>query len=153
MRLGNAFRLASFVAIASLLPAWFGLSQGAAQAAQSSASVTLKDFAGAWNWMFEGKRFATMTLKLDGDQITGSTTHGFIDMDDNGKITSATAAEGESPIVRSSLQDGVLHIVTKKGDDELDFAMTLTSPTTAELRFEGEGAPKNAEPVRLEKAP
>jgi hypothetical protein len=50
-----------------------------------------------------------------------------------------------------SLKDGVLHVSEKDGDDEIKWTMTLTSSKTGELRFAGEGAPANAEPIRLEK--
>lgn len=110
-----------------------------------------KDFAGTWNWMFEDRRFATMTLKQDGEQLTGTMTNGHIDLDDRGRITNATAAKGDTPIVKATMADGTLILLAKDGDDETEFAMTLTSSSTAELRFHGDGAPGNAQPIRLVK--
>jgi hypothetical protein len=121
--------------------------------AQSAAGdhPIVKDFAGTWNWMFEDKRFATMTLNQDGDQLTGSMTNGHIDFDERGKISSATAAKGTTPIVKTTIRDGKLILLARDGEDETEFAMTLTSPSTAELRLYGDGAPGNAQPIRLEK--
>lgn len=110
-----------------------------------------KDFSGTWNWMFEDKRFATMTLNQNGNELTGSMTNGHIDLDERGRITAATPAKGTTPIVKTTFEDGKLILLTKDGDDETEFAMTLTSPSTAELRFYGNGAPGNAQPIRLEK--
>src|SRR6185437_11594400 len=100
-------RLAAFVA-AALLP-WQGLSGVALHAQEESARAkfTQKDFVGTWNLMFQDKRFATLTLQPNGDQLAGTMTNGSIDMDDNGKITSAVGREGTSPIVRTSFADGV----------------------------------------------
>ena len=111
----------------------------------------VKDFAGTWNWMFEDRRFATMTLRQDGDQLTGSMTKSHVDFDERGRINSAAAAKGTTPIVKTTAKDGKLILLAKDGEDETEFAMTLTSPATAELRFYGDGAPRNARPIRLEK--
>ena len=76
-------------------------------------------------------------------------------MDEHGRRGPVTAAEsrpGSSPIVRTSIENGVLVLVEKDGDDELEWAMKVTSPTTAELRIRGAGAPENAEAIRVEKA-
>ena len=127
---------------------------GLAQAPAAVAVVdhaAVKDFAGTWNWMFEDKRFATMTLKQDGDEVTGTMTNGHIDLDERGRITSAAAVKGTTPIVKATLAEGRLILLAQDGDDQTEFAMKLTSPTTAELRFYGDGAPQNAQPIRLEK--
>jgi hypothetical protein len=135
--------------IASILAAAFSL---AAHAASPASAYTAKDFAGTWHWMFQGKPFATMVISLKGDQFSGSITNGTISMDQDGKITSAESVDGTSPIVRGSLQNGVLHVVVKHGDDESEWTMTLTSPETGELKTASEAAPANAESIHLEKA-
>lgn len=139
------------VAVTFALAGWLG--QGIAIEAQGglSAKFAAKDYAGTWNWMFQDRRFATMTLQRNGEQLGGSITNENIEMDKDGKITSASAASGSSPILRTSFQNGVLHIITKDGDEEMELAMTLSSSTTAELKFAGQGAPANAEAIRLEK--
>jgi hypothetical protein len=93
-----------------------------------------------------------MVIEQKGDQFTGSITHAHMQIDNDGRLTEAEAAEGSGPIVRASLKDGALHVVTKDSDgDEMQVAMTLTSATTGELRFEGEGAPPNAEAIAIMK--
>lgn len=131
-----------------------GMRPGRVQAAAQSAAgdrAALKDFAGTWNWMFDDKRFATMTLNQDGDQLTGSMTNAHIDLDERGKISTATAVKGTTPIVKSTIHDGRLILLARDGEDETEFAMALTSSSTAELRFYGDGAPQNAQPIRLER--
>lgn len=152
-RIEKNARIAAMVAATLILSGWLLLPRGAvrAQTAHSGAAVTAKQFIGTWNWMFQDRHFATMILEQRGDQFGGSITHGSIDMDSNGKITNAVATEGSSPIVRTVLNKGVLHIFEKDGADETEWAMTLTSDTTAQLRAAGAGSPANAEPIHLEK--
>lgn len=119
--------------------------------ARPEAHAAAKEYAGTWNWMFEDRRFATMTLNQDGDQLSGSMTNGHIDLDERGRITGATSAKGTTRIVKTTFEDDKLILLARDGDDETEFAMTLTSPSTAELRFHGDGAPGNAQPIRLEK--
>ena len=121
--------------------------------AQAAASdhVAVKDFAGTWNWMFEDRRFATMTLSEDGDQLTGSMTNVHIDLDERGRITSVAALKGATPIVKTSVENGKLILLAKDRDDQTEFEVTLTSPLTAALRFHGDREPGNAQPIRLEK--
>jgi hypothetical protein len=122
-----------------------------AQAGTARQQVTLKSFAGTWNLMFGDKRFATLVLNLEDGQLAGSMSNGSMEMDKNGRITRAEAGKGTSPVVRTSLVSGMLHIVEKGGKAEIDWAMTLRTDTTAELKVAGAGAPANAESIRLEK--
>lgn len=115
------------------------------------AAVRAKEFTGTWHWMFQGKPFVTMILQPQKDGFTGSITNANLHADDQGKITDASAGSGSAPIVKSSMENGVLHIVSKDGDDENEWSVTLTSATTAEIRIAGNGAPK-IEPIRAEKA-
>jgi hypothetical protein len=124
---------------------------GEFSAAQARSAYNPADYAGIWHLMFQGKPFATMTIELHDFHFTGSLTHANMQMGADGKLTVAEAGEGLSPFQRATLQDGVLHIVSGEGGDELEVAMTLTSAKTAELRFVGEGAPANAEVIKLEK--
>jgi hypothetical protein len=132
-----------------------GIPVGSAQApvAQFVASdhATAKDFAGTWNWMFRDKRFATMILNVKDNQLEGTVTNESMRMNDQGRITDAERRPGASAITKASLSNGKLSIVEATAEEELHWAMTLTSPTTAELRIVDSGAPANAEPIRLEK--
>jgi hypothetical protein len=120
-------------------------------AQQSAASeLTTQSFAGTWHWMFQGKSFATMVIVVKGDGVTGSITGASLHTDEDGKITEAIAGTGVCAIIRSSMKDGSLHVVCKADDDEIEWAVKLTSPTTAEIVASGADAPK-MEPIRAEK--
>ena len=123
-----------------------------ASAAQSPQSHTAQDFTGTWHWIFQGKPLATMVLEQKDGVITGTITNEWMNMDEQGRITDAQPRPGSSPIVRTSIENGVLRIVEKDGDNETEWSMTLTSATTGELRIAGQDAPANAEPIPLEKA-
>lgn len=116
------------------------------------AGGTARDFVGTWHWMFQGKPFATMVIELHGDRFTGSITNESIHMDADGKITNATAGEGVSPIVRASLENGVLHVTGKDGEDEIEWLMVLKTADKGELRIGDADAPPNAEAISLERA-
>jgi hypothetical protein len=49
------------------------------------------------------------------------------------------------------MKEGALHLVCKDEDDEIEWAVKLTSPTTAEIVPSGADAPK-MEPIRAERA-
>jgi hypothetical protein len=117
---------------------------------QAQSNVTGTDYVGRWHWMFQGNAFATMTIERRGDQFSGSLTGVSIEIDDNGKLTRAVATDGPSSTLQMSLDNGVMHVSEKDGDDKIEWTMTLTSPKTGELRFAG-GAPANAEPIKVEK--
>jgi len=119
--------------------------------AASNAGFEAADFAGTWNWMFEGKVFATMILERKGDQFTGSITNGTIELDSEGKIASATPAPGSAEIVKTSLEGETLHVVSKDGDETTEWLVTLKSPQEAEVRVTGPGVPANFPPIHAEK--
>jgi hypothetical protein len=85
--------------------------------AASGEGFEAADFVGTWNWMFEGKPFATMTLERKGEQFAGSVTNSSIDVGTDEKIVSATAAPGSSEIVKTIRVGEALHITAKDGDD------------------------------------
>ena len=118
--------------------------------AQAQPSYSEADYVGSWHLMFQGKAFATLTIEQHGAQLSGSLTGVSIDMDDNGKITNAVANNGPASTLHAAMQDGVLHVSEKDGDDVMEWTMTLSSPKTGELRF-ARGGPANAEAIRLEK--
>lgn len=127
-----------------------GLAQAPAAKTATIDHVAAKDFAGTWNWMFQDRRFGTMTLELRGDELNGTMTNVHIDMDSQNKITHAASSSGSTPVM-GTLRNGELRVIAKTGDDKSEFAMTLISPLVAELRFSGEGAPAHADAIRLEK--
>jgi len=128
-----------------------GIAQAPAANFAAPAIVSPKDFAGTWNWMFKDKHFATMILNVKDNQLEGTVTNEWMNMNDQGRITGAESRPGSSVITKASVNNGKLSIVEKTAEEELHWAMTLTSSTTAELRIVDMGAPANAEPIRLEK--
>jgi hypothetical protein len=145
-------RAAMVVAAAALLFAGLaGFIQPHTIAAARSGGFEAADFAGTWNWMFEGKPFATMTLVRKGDQFGGSITHGSIGLDGEGKIASAAAAPGASEIVKSAMEGDALHITLKDAEDTTELWVTLQSADVAEVRFAGPGIPANFPSIRAER--
>ncbi len=116
-----------------------------------SDHLTAKDFAGTWNWMFKDRRFATLVLNVKDNQLAGTVTHEWMNMDEQGRITGAEPRPGSSPISKTFIKNGTLSILEKIDGEDMEWAMTLTSPTSAELRIVGQGAPPNADAIRLEK--
>jgi hypothetical protein len=120
--------------------------------AASGGGFEVADFVGTWNWIFEGKPFATMTLVRKGEQFTGSITNGSINVGSDGKIASATAAPGSSEIVKGTREGDMLHITTKDGDDTTDVWVKLKSAQVAEVSFAPPGSNAPIPPIRAEKA-
>ena len=147
------FRLPALVVAAAAL--FFGVSSALIHvdpvAAASNGGFEAADFAGTWNWMFNDKVFATMTLVRSGDQFSGSITNSSIDLDGDGKIASAASAPGSAEIVKTSLEGETLHIVSKDSDETTEWAVTLKSPQVAEVKVAGPGVPANFPPIRAEK--
>jgi len=146
-------RAAVVVAAAALLVAGFGaFIQPHAVVAARGGGLEAADFAGTWNWMFEGKAFATMTLERKGDQFGGSVTHGSIGLDSEGKISSANSAPGASEIVKSAMDGDALHLTLQDAEDTTELWVTLQSADVAEVRFAGPGIPANFPSIRAERA-
>jgi hypothetical protein len=117
---------------------------------QPVPTTQVNQFAGTWHWMYSGRPFVTMVLSPKADGFTGSVTNASIDTNPDGKITSVTALSGSSPIIKSSLVGEILHIVCKVDDDEVEWAVKLTSATSADIILAGDQAPK-MEPIRAER--
>jgi hypothetical protein len=146
-------RAAIVVAAGVLLFACFAaFIQPHAVTAARSGGLEAADFAGTWNWMFEGKAFATMTLVRKGDEFGGSITHGSIGLDSEGKIASANSAPGSSEIVKSAMDGEALHLTLKDAEDTTELWVTLESADVAEIRFAGPGIPANFPSIRAERA-
>lgn len=113
-------------------------------------STKVNQFAGTWHWMYSGRPFVTMVLSPKADGFTGSVTNASIDTNPDGKIASATALSGSSPIIKSSFVGGILHIVCRVDNDEVEWEMKLTSTNSADIILAGEQAPK-MEPIHAER--
>jgi hypothetical protein len=139
---------AGFIAVSGIQA---GIAQTPAANFAAPAIVSPKDFVGTWNWMYHDKRFATMILNLKDNQLAGTVSNEWMSMNGQGRITGAERRPGSSAITKASVENGKLLIVEKTTEEELNWTMTLTSSTTAELRIAGAGAPPNADAIRLEK--
>ena len=142
-------RISLLVAALAFLPS--GLFPWTLRGQESAPVANSKNLAGTWHWIFHGQPFATMVLEPKEDGFAGSITNASINADSDGKLTSAAALPGSSPIIRSSWDNGVLHIVCKVDDDEIEWSVALTSATTAEVAPVGAPGPK-LESIRAEKA-
>ncbi|HLJ46898.1 MAG TPA: M56 family metallopeptidase [Bryobacteraceae bacterium] len=141
--------------IALALASGFTFGAGAvfahAMSRQASAqpSNTAAKFAGTWNWMFDGRSFATMILVRHGSGFTGSVTPSQIALNDDGELSHADPAEDSTPkpITKAILEGSALHITVSDG---FEFSVTLKDDTHAEIR--PGGAPPKMKPIPAEKA-
>ena len=153
----HALHLKRTAAIALLYSAAFIPSIAATAASlQSPAAVTpdLQPFAGAWQWMFKGKPFATMHLVLSGDHFTGYMTDGFFANDDAGNMIDAGSQPGQSPITRTFFAGSIMHIVVQNDHDKglSEWTMRLLDKKKAEFNTADPGAPKSIKPWPAERA-
>ena len=116
--------------------------------ASAEPSNTARKFAGTWNWMFDGRSFATMILVRRGSGFTGSVTPSQIALNDDGELSHADPAEDSTPkpITKASLEGSALHITVSDG---FEFSVTLKDDTHAEIR--PVGAPPKMKPIPAEK--
>jgi beta-lactamase regulating signal transducer with metallopeptidase domain len=120
--------------------------------AGSASSNTAETFAGTWQWMFNGKSFATMVLVRNGSGFTGSVTPSRIALNDDGGLSRADPSENSipSPISKARLESSALHISVGNGKEPIEFIVTLKDETHAEIH--PKGAPPNMKPIPAEKA-
>lgn len=116
------------------------------QTAGSSEDVQL--FAGTWNWMFQGKRFATMTLIRSGCGFRGTVTESRIALNDDGTLKMADPSDDKKPkqITKAELDGAALRVTVADG---FEFTMSLKNTTHAEV-LPG-GSPPNMKPIPLER--
>jgi len=101
--------------------------------AQSKTSA--QHFAGIWNAEFQGKTFATLTLREKDNQLTGSMTGANINLDKNGNLTSAEKSGSESKIADAKLAGDTLSFDTKDQDsgEVMNWKMQVSSNSDGEL--------------------
>jgi hypothetical protein len=118
----------------------------------SASTNTAQKFAGTWNWMFQGKSFATMILVQNSSGITGSVTESKIALDDDGELSQADPSDNSapSPITKTKLEGNALRITVGDGDHPFEFLVTLKDATHAEIH--PIGAPPNMKPIQAERA-
>ena len=116
--------------------------------ASSQPSNTAEKFAGTWDWMFDGKSFATMILVRSGSGFTGSVTESRIALKDDGSLLRADPSEDSTPkpITKATLEGSALHITVADG---FEFMVSLKDNNHAEIR--PVGAPPNMKPIPAER--
>ncbi len=119
--------------------------------ADSVSSNTAEAFAGTWHWMFNGKSFATMILRRDGSNFTGTVTGSQIALNNNGELSQADPSDDSAPkrITKATLEGSALHVAVRDGNDAFEFAVTLKDEAHAEIH--PKGAPPNMKPIPAEK--
>lgn len=95
-----------------------------------------KKFAGTWEARFNGAVFSILKIEA-GEKISGAFSPGNIDVDEQGNLRSATATGAEAPILRPSVEEGVLRFDWSgdPNDEPLRLELKLTGASQAELRF------------------
>jgi hypothetical protein len=106
-------------------------------------------FVGTWNWMFQDKSFATMTLTWSGSGLGGTVTESRIVLNDDGTLMKADPSDDKTPkqITKAELDGAVLRVTVADG---FKFTMSLKDTTHADI-LPG-GAPPNMKPIPLERA-
>jgi hypothetical protein len=115
----------------------------------TGSSQAAQRFAGTWNWMFQGKSFATMTLTRSGSGLGGTVTGSHITLNKDGTLRQADPSDDKTPkqITKAELDGAVLRVTVADG---FEFTVTLKDTTHAEIL--PAGAPPNMKPIALLKA-
>lgn len=115
----------------------------------TGSSQAAQRFAGTWNWMFQGKSFATMTLTRSGSDLGGTVTESRIALNDDGTLKKADPSDDKTPkqITKAELDGAVLRVTVMDG---FEFTVSLKDTTHAEI-LPG-GAPPNMKPIALVRA-
>jgi beta-lactamase regulating signal transducer with metallopeptidase domain len=124
--------------VALLIVTCLGVSGFSIQVVQpTSTDADLHQFVGTWYAKFKGKTFLTINLEKQQGKLTGTASHGEIQLDKDGELASAEERDGSDPIVETKLSSGILRITTKEQDsqDTIRFEMKLTGTDQAELRI------------------
>ncbi len=96
----------------------------------------LSDYVGKWVVKSAGRNFLVLTLKLEGDQLSGSMVlPEHFEVDQDGDVSHVSPEHSERPVVHASLVDGRLELITQHGEDKDRFAMVLTDHNNATLQL------------------
>ncbi|HYL77591.1 MAG TPA: M56 family metallopeptidase [Bryobacteraceae bacterium] len=125
------------------------LAHAMSRQANSEPSNRAEKFAGTWNWMFDGRSFATMVLARSGSSFTGTVTESRIALNDDGTLSQADPSEDSTPkpIAKARLEGSALRVTVTDG---FEFIVTLKDDTHAEIR--PVEAPPKMKPIPAEKA-
>jgi hypothetical protein len=113
-------------------------------------------FVGTWNATFKGKIFATIKLEERQGKLVGTVRGATIQLDSNGKLTSAHAIDSNepSPILDAKFASGVLRISAKETNsaDTVQFEMRITGTDEGELRLLAPPEVTAPKPWKVERA-
>jgi hypothetical protein len=148
----KSFSHASLIGVVLAIGVTFGSGAVFARAMSrqtTGSSDAAQRFAGTWNWMFQGKSFATMTLTRSGSGLRGTVTESRIALNDDGTLKKADPSDDKTPkqITKAELDGAVLRVTVADG---FEFTVSLKDTTHAEI-LPG-GAPPNMQPIPLERA-
>ena len=118
--------------------------------APAESSGSAGRFSGTWQWMFNGKSFATLILAQDESGFSGSLSGVHIELNDDGSLKVAEPSSDPSPstLKKAWLEGSDFHIVLMDGDDPMEWVMTLKNDTRGEIRpISGEMANMKAIPI------
>ena len=148
----KSFSPAALLGLVLAIGVTFGSGAVFARAKSWQTAVSSEDtqrFAGTWNWMFQGKRFATMTLTRRGSGLTGSVTESRIALNDDGTLKKADPSDDKKPkqITKAELDGAVLRVTVADG-----FEFTVSLKDTAHGEILPGGASRNMKPIPLVRA-
>ena len=154
-RIRKTFTRAAAFAPSGLLATCLGISGFSVQITQPNGTdADQQRFVGTWHAKFKGKIFQTITLKRQQGKLTGTVSHGEIELDKDGELTSVEEIDGSDAIVEAKLTGGILRITTKEEDsqDTIQFEMKLTETDQGELRLLAPPDIPAPKPWKLERA-
>jgi beta-lactamase regulating signal transducer with metallopeptidase domain len=104
----------------------------------AKAGGDLQPFVGTWQAKFNGKVFQTVVIETKDGKLTGTVTHGSVQMNDQGEMTGAELKEGSDPITAYKLEGKVLHLtVTGEASVNADGTDTKLDTTNFEMTVAG----------------
>jgi len=101
-------------------------------AAADCAAQSLADFAGTWVLKFQGRNLMVLTLKLDGDRMTGTMVRPeSFSTDSDGYFEKISASHATDPVEKCVLADGRLRLVI----DDSRYTITLAAAGHAAIEL------------------
>jgi hypothetical protein len=148
----NTFSHAALIGFVLVIAVTFGSGAVFARAMSRQTTGSSEDaqrFVGTWNWIFQGKTFATMALTRSGSGLRGTVTESRILLNDDGTLKKADPSDDKTPkqITKAELDGAVLRVTVADG---FEFTVSLKDTTHAEI-LPG-GAPPNMKPIALVRA-
>ena len=107
----------------------------------AKGGADLQPFVGTWQAKFNDKVFQTVVIETKDGKLTGTVTHGSVQMNDQGEMTGAELKEGSDPITAYKLEGKVLHLtVTGEANVNADGSDSKVDTTNFEITITGKDA-------------